>query len=269
MDQQNFYHEEKFDFLCYRHIKTCSNDLTIFDSHAHTGHELLYILEGTPSYGFEENSLSLNPGDVLITPPQLYHFLQIEPNNNYERIGLQIFPKHLNLDIHLTKVVRLSDSHKILRRLLKDFSFYYENCDEENRKEIFEIKTRELIFVLNHLLPSDESLLPFTVNTALKNILQYVNANMDKNINVSDIAKNCFLSEGHIFHLFNEKLNTSPMHYIKTKKMLLAQSLISQTDNKQGINAIAQNLGFEDYSVFYRNYVKFFGRKPSDDLQKF
>ena len=59
------------------------------------------------------------------------------------------------------------------------------------------------------------------------------------------------------------------MHYVKTKKMLLAQSLISETNNRQSINAIAQALGFDDYSVFYRNYLKFFGKKPSDDLRKY
>ena len=58
------------------------------------------------------------------------------------------------------------------------------------------------------------------------------------------------------------------MHYVKTKKMLLAQSLIQETDSKQAISVIAQDLGFDDYSVFYRNYLKFFGRKPSDDLRK-
>ena len=269
MHSNHFFYSAEFDFLSYKQAKSCSNSLTNFDSHAHGGYELLYVIEGTPTYGFEENSLLLNPGDILITPPQLYHFLQIEPNDNYERISLVFFPKQLNLSVNLEKVIRLSDNHKILRRQLKDFSFYYEHCDERDWKEIFEIKMRELIFTINHLLPSNDIFLDYTVNATLKNILQYINANIKKNINVSDISKYCFLSEGHVFHLFNEKLNTSPMHYIKTKKMLLAQSLISQLDNKQGINAIAQDLGYDDYSVFYRNYLKFFGHKPSDDLQKF
>lgn len=269
MNSTDFYHYAKFDFVSFKHVKSQSKELTNFDSHAHGGHEILYVKEGTPVYGFEENSLTLNPGDVLITPPQLYHFLQIAPNDCYERINLLLFPKQLNLEIHLEKVLLIPDSHKILQRQLKELCYYYENCQEKDLKEIFEIKTQELIFTINHLLPKDDLFLPSTVNDALKNVLQFINANLKKNITVADISKQCFLSEGHIFHLFSEKLNTTPMHYIKTKKMLLAQSLISQTDNKQAINAIAQDLGFDDYSVFYRNYLKFFQRKPSDDLQKF
>ena len=269
METTDFYYFAEYDFLSYKHTKTCSKNLTYFDSHAHGGHELLYVIEGSPFCGFEEHSISLSPGDVLITPPQLYHFLQIAPNDSYERLNLLLFPKHLNLDIQLDKVAILSDRHKLLKRQLKDFAFYYENCDGNARKEIFEIKMRELIFTINHLLPKDDVFLHATVNATLKNILQYVNENIKKNITVADISKHCFLSEGHVFHLFNEKLNTSPMRYIKTKKMLLAQSLISETDNKKAIIAIAQDLGFDDYSVFYRNYLKFFHRKPSDDLQKF
>ena len=268
MNSTTFFHFAEFDFISFKHAKSCSKDLTNFDSHAHSGYELLYILEGMPFYGFEENSLALKPGDVIITPPQQYHFLQVSPEENYERITLLVSPKQLNLEANLDKVVLLSDNHKFLQRQLKEFSYYYRHCKEEERKEIFEIKTRELIFTINHLLPSDNELPQSTVNATLKNILHYINANIKKNVTVSDISKHCFLSEGHIFHLFSDKLNTSPVHYIKTKKMLLAQSLISSSNSKHSISTIAQDLGFDDYSVFYRNYVKFFHRKPSEDLRK-
>lgn len=269
MNLTTFFHFSEYDFLTYKHAQSSSKDLTNFDSHAHSGYEILYVVAGMPTYGFEENSLPLKPGDVVITPPKQYHFLQVSPNDDYERINLLLFPSQLHLNIALDKVVLLSDNHKVLQRLLKDFSFYYKHCNDEERKEIFEIKTRELIFTINHLLPNDDVSLHPTVNATLKNILHYINANIKKNITVSDISKHCFLSEGHIFHLFSDKLNTSPMHYVKTKKMLLAQSLISATDSKQAINGIAQDLGFDDYSVFYRNYLKFFHRKPSDDLRKY
>lgn len=250
-------------------MQSHSDELTNYDAHAHSAYEILYILAGTPLYGFEENSLPLKSGDVVITPPKQYHFLQVSPNDVYERINLLIYPQQLNLDVALDKVVLLSDSHKILQRLLKDLSYYHKRCSEKEHREIFEIKTRELIFTVNHLLPKDDVTLHSTVNATLKNILHYINANIKKNVTVADISKHCFLSEGHIFHLFSDKLNTSPMHYIKTKKMLLAQSLISTADSKQAIHAIAQDLGFDDYSVFYRNYLKFFHRKPSDDLRKY
>ena len=49
------------------------------------------------------------------------------------------------------------------------------------------------------------------------------------------------------------------------KKLSIAQKLLSFGTVP---TEVAQKLGFEDYSVFYRNYVKFFNRKPSDDFKK-
>ncbi len=268
MAQTIFYDYVKFDFLLYKHSKTHSKSLTNFTSHAHAGHEILYVVEGTPTCGYEGNSIHLKPGDLLIIPPGLYHFLQVAPGDTYERINLVVFQNKFNGNVNLNKVLLLFDKHKILQRQLEELAYYYEHCNEENREEIFEIKTRELIFTINHLIPHDNNLQNSTEHTSLKGVLQYINANIRKNITVLDIANNCFLSEGHVYHLFKDKLNTTPMHYIKTKKMLLAQSLISSTNKKEAITAIAQDLGYNDYSVFYRNYVSFFQRKPSDDLQK-
>ena len=208
-------------------------------------------------------------GDIIITPSQQYHLLQALPNEDYERINLIIYPEALNLKLHLDHVVLLSDHDKTFKRILTDFASYYNLCNKEEQNEIFEIKTRELIFAINHLLPNNDAVLDPTVNETLKGILNYINANIHNNITVADISKHCFLSEGHIFHLFSEELKTSPMHYIKTKKMLLAQSLISEAKSQKAIMSIASNLGFHDYSVFYRNYLKFFNHKPSDDLHKF
>ena len=267
MNNVIFYDYAKFDFISYKHAKSNSDEITYFSSHAHAGHEILYVIEGTPTCLFEGHSIALKPGDLLIIPPLLYHVLQVAPNDQYERFSLVIFPNKFNAEIHLNKVLLLFNKHKTLQRQLEDFAYYYKNCNKEELEEIFEIKTRELIFTLNHLAPYDNNLQSSTENLPLKCILQYINSNIKNNITVSDISNNCFLSEGHIFHLFKENLNTTPMHYVKTKKMLLAQSLISATNNKDAITTIAQELGYSDYSVFYRNYVNFFKHKPSDDLK--
>ena len=268
MNQVIRYDSAIFDFISYKHSKSYSKKLTNFTSHAHAGHEILYVIEGTPTYGCEGNSISLKPGDILIIPPRLYHFLKVDPDDTYERISIVLYPNKFNTTVNLNNVLLLSNKHKLLKHQLDALDYYYDNLTEEEREEIFEIKTKELIFTINHLLPHETNLENFTEQTAIKGVLQYINSNIRNNITITDIANNCFLSEGHIFHLFKEKLNTTPMHYIKTKKMLLAQSLISATNKKEAITTIAQNLGFNDYSVFYRNYINFFSRKPSDDLQK-
>ena len=161
----------EFDFISYRHTKSRSDSLMNVFSHAHSGYEIIYLRQGSPVFGFEENTMPLKAGDILITPPQLYHFLQVPANDEYERIVFLLSPKALNLEVNLNKVLILSDEHKTLRRLIKDFAFYQENFEGEERREIFEIKTRELIFAINHLLPREDISLNSTANSTLKNIL--------------------------------------------------------------------------------------------------
>ena len=269
MNIQTFSKSFKSDYLVYSHKKTRSTDLETFAPHAHNGYEILYVLSGIISYEFEEKEVNLKAGDIIITSPAQYHSLRVYSNEDYERINLIIFPQKINMDLKLDHSVFLTNErNKTIQKILKDFASYHADCNEEERKDIFNIKARELIFALNHFLPSNQSAPTPIVDETLKAILNFVNANLKNKITVSDIANHCFISEGHIFHLFNKKFRTSPMHYIKTKKMLLAQNLISNTSNRKSITTIAFDLGFDEYSVFYRNYIKFFHHKPSDDLRE-
>ena len=49
--------------------------------------------------------------------------------------------------------------------------------------------------------------------------------------------------------------------YIRNKKIMIAYSLI-----QKGLKPtqVAENIGFLDYSTFYRTYVKVVGASPSD-----
>ena len=256
-------------YLIFHHSRTHSSSMEKFVSHAHSGYEIIYILSGEVLYGFEEKEINLKMGDIIITPPAEYHYLEVISSEDYERINLVVFPDKFHQHLNITHPILISNRNLTFKKILEDFTNYYSLCKDEQRDEIFEVKTRELIFALNHLLPSNDLTLNYNTNETLKNILDYINNNLHNKITVSDIANNCFLSEGHIFHIFNKKFKTTPMNYIKTKKMLLAQTLIFNVTNKSAITNIAKDLGFEDYSVFYRNYLKFFNKKPSDDLQKF
>jgi AraC-like DNA-binding protein len=55
-------------------------------------------------------------------------------------------------------------------------------------------------------------------------------------------------------------MKISIMDYIKQKKILLAQDLIA---NGTKPTLAAQELGFEEYSTFFRLYKKYLGCSPS------
>lgn len=67
------------------------------------------------------------------------------------------------------------------------------------------------------------------------------------------------MSEAKIQRILNEKMNTSAMKYINTKKCIQASNFI-----QQGIPAskVYSLCGYSDYTTFYRNFVHVFGHAP-------
>ena len=50
------------------------------------------------------------------------------------------------------------------------------------------------------------------------------------------------------------------MHYLRDKRLMLAQTLLG-SGNKP--TEIYEQCGFRDYATFYRAYVRYFGVNPS------
>ena len=74
------------------------------------------------------------------------------------------------------------------------------------------------------------------------------------------MAKKCFVTESYLFRLFKNELKQTPLKYITSKRLLLAERLIS---DKERPTAVYEKCGFTDYTTFYRNYRAFFGHSPS------
>ena len=238
---------------------------TSYSTHIHNGYEIIYLLGGSITYGFEGREIKLSKGDVLITPPYKYHYLNVDNNINYERINILFYPEKFGFELNLNDIVIYNDSNHIIYKILNNIKFYCDYAKEEDRGFIFELKIKELIYALVNDFSSGTKLDLVTYDKTMRNILDFINQNIYKNITVEDIAKDCFLSEGHIHHVFRKELKTSPVNYIKMKNLAVAQKLLSFGTTP---TEVSQKLGYEDYSVFYRNYVKYFNKKPSDDYKK-
>lgn len=236
-----------------------------YSTHIHNGFEVIYILGGSITYGFEGKKIKLSKGDILITPPFKYHYLKVDNNSNYERINILFYPEKFGFDLKLNDVVVYNDNTHIIYKIMNNIKFYCDYAKPDDYKFIFELKIKELIFALVNDFSSGTKLDLVTYDKTIRNILDFINENIYKNITVEDIAKDCYLSEGHIHHIFKKELKTSPVNYIKMKKLAVAQKLLSFGTAP---TEVAQKLGYEDYSVFYRNYVKYFNKKPSEDFKK-
>ena len=93
-----------------------------------------------------------------------------------------------------------------------------------------------------------------------KLLFQYIEENLDRKINIDDVAKSAGFSASHLHRLFSFAYGISVADYIRKRK--LASSLPSLLDRTKSILEIAMSCGFEYEQSFSRAFKAEFGITP-------
>ncbi|MBU2427944.1 MAG: helix-turn-helix domain-containing protein [Gammaproteobacteria bacterium] len=96
-------------------------------------------------------------------------------------------------------------------------------------------------------------------------LLEWLLANLDKDIRVQDMAEKVSVSERQLTRLCQVHLGVSPSQYLRELRLNCAKDLISSASLP--LDKIAQVTGFSSYDSFRRAFAKHFGQSPSFFLQ--
>lgn len=120
--------------------------------------------------------------------------------------------------------------------------------------------TVRLLVLLSRAL-HDRSALPLKAEKPelLDRVLAYVEENLSQHISLAEIARRFYVSESTISHTFKEKMGASFYRCVTQRRLIAAKSLILK-----GIplETVCQDVGFSDYSGFYRAFKQEFGIGP-------
>ena len=107
-----------------------------------------------------------------------------------------------------------------------------------------------------------ESHAPVKIGTdkVIQMAIQYVEQHLHEKILLESLAKQTSRSKSSFCHLFEEKMKISPKQYILQKKLALASKLIGEGTPP---TVAAMQVGYDNYSNFYRIYVKHLGTSPT------
>ena len=246
--------------------------------HHHDFYEIYFFLSGNVQYNIESRSYLLTPGDVLlISPMELHQPMFGAEQKTYERIVLWIDKQYLeNLSLPGQELHRCFDTtlrgHTNLLRpegVSRQFlQFLMEQLMAELSKDDPFRETCALTYmvqVLIHLnrlaLENRQAEQISGQETAVYNILGYINEHYQEDLTLDHLANRFFISKYHLSREFQRLVGTSVHRYIVQKRLVMAKQMLSQ-----GLPSsdVYQRCGFGDYSNFYRAFKQEYQISPKD-----
>ena len=245
-------------------------DRTHFQMHTHQNIEIYCFLKGRGVFHIEGSEYPLELGDVLIMQPAESHYIDIDCSLPYERIVLNISPDYL---------APLDPAGYLLRPFTErpggKLNLYKSSEFPGGSLALWQVMTSPLgdrhVNLLSGLLPLLNQICQLwqqrredpQPDTPAYRIIRHVNAHLEDPLSLDELCASFYLSKSQLCRLFKKATGTTLWHYITVKRLAKAQELIAGGAHPTHIYT---RCGFNDYSTFYRAYVKAYSIAPGGDI---
>ncbi len=250
--------------LFYKHEVSEDMPRDTYSMHIHNMYELIWFLDGDATHVIENRKYKLKKGDLILIRPSQYHFIQIDTPSRYERYNILFDPQAHKIEgVELipdsVEVISLG-GNRMAEDIFRKCDLYHHSCSEEIFAKLLSHLLSELFFHI-HLFQHSFANESATLSPLSSKALHYINENLCTIADMKEIAEHLFVSESYLFRLFKKEMHQTPKKYIREKRLLMAQKMISSGEKP---TVVSEKCGFSDYTTFYRNYTAYFGHSPSE-----
>ncbi len=249
-----------------------------FSFHYHDFHKVLIFLGGNVSYTIEGRQYELEPYDIILVRAGKIHRPVIHDESSYERIIAYIsdsfFDNYRDRDTDLSECFDLGDDrHSDLIRLknisasplfgcINSLSAAFDNKDYAAQL-LRKVRFIEFMILLDRSVMNEEMI--FTEasvqNRTVQKILDYINMNLNDDINIDSISGELYLNRSYVMHLFKKTTGCTIGNYITGKRLFQAKKLIC---DGMPVTEACYRSGFKNYSDFYHAFRKKYEFLPKD-----
>lgn len=273
-DQKKGYLEEDFKIFHIRDKKNIE-----FEYHHHDFNKIVILVEGNLTYHVEGRTYKLKPWDILFVNKDEIHKPVIDPTKYYERIVIWLKPNFSdkysidnNTDLLTCFNISINNKHNLLRLTnnslnnLKNLLQQLLNSLNDNKFGNNLLKTSiflQFIIFINRMTienAGDISNQDITFDTTIQNVIDYINNNLQEDLNIDNIASTFFISKYYLMRKFKNETGSTIHNYILQKRLIMAKGLILQGYPLGDISTLC---GFNDYSSFVRSFKKVYLVPPS------
>ena len=228
----------------------------------HSYNEILYYIGGDTTFLSERFSENLQAQTLIIIPRGEYHNFRVNDQDAYKRLVINFD----NITGFEELVKKAMEKIRIIRNPGNDIKRTLDKiCTLTTDNRIFAEAALygtflELLYEILINVESVEETGGRTNSKFISGALDYTHKHFTKNITAADLAEYMGVSESTFLNRFKEALGISFHRYITEKRMVYGRSLI---ESGRMPTRVFAECGYEDYSSFYKAYVKMFKSAPS------
>lgn len=245
--------------------------------HYHNSYEIYLFLKGDADYYIEMSCYHLKRGDILaIRPDEMHRVYCKNMNDTYER---------LFMNIQAPVLKKLSNESADLQDCFCKRPFGKDNMRHLGEGEIHELitlthkihdiansdaygselllyaYTTEFLVTINQsFADSSNKIHRSNVMTPLiSDAMSFIENHLSEDITLTMLSEHLYHNPSYLSRTFHEVTGLTLQQYITSKRIALAKYYISE---KKSLLETSCLCGFNDYSSFYRAFVKTEGRSP-------
>ncbi len=259
--------EVKYHHVCYNY----KNQLQI-QPHTHDTLELIFLKKGDITYDIDEKSYKLKDNSLIITKPHKIHSILVNNSCDYDRyvflFDRNIVPPDVYDSLPDGIDVLIFQSPQRMIRLYEKLDYYYDFFEGNQYKRLLMHVIEEVfcnISILLQVHPEAAVYSLYKVNDMLAEAIRYIEGHVTKEFTLDEMSRELHISKSYLHKLFSQNLNVTPKKYLVSRRLALAQMDLL---DKQKPTEVCLKYGYKDYSTFYREYRKYFGVAPSQEVER-
>lgn len=242
--------------------------------HTHDFYEIYVYLSGSVKLFIEGDIYNIKRGDIIVIPPYTVHqLLPVSPeqmDQEYDRIYLYVTPACLatfqfNEHSVLPPLERASQEKRYhfhiadsmdFERIFDSMMAIYQNSKTEfygkellNRAHILQ----SMALLNKHILSDMGPRKTTYINPLIDDVLSYINEHYMEPMSLESIASHFYINKYTLTKLFKKQTDRTLHNYILLKRISIAKQKMAEGRSP---SAIYDEVGFKDYSTFYRAFQK-------------
>lgn len=276
-----------FDFPLAVHKNDLKkNVLGFVNWHWHYEFQLTYVVRGTISVFFNQQTIDLHEGQGIYINPEVLHMIRDRYDSDAMFISLDVSPKLLTsfpnsafersyvkpvfcssaadaviLDPGVFWQKKILDEAMRIEQDYKSRSFGWELAVSSSLYAIW----KELVCHLQESLAEHDAPAAdgarMRRNQRIKEILSYIREHFTEKITLDEIAKHLHLSTNECCRFFKKNMNCTLFEYITEYRLSKSMELLEHTDLP--VSQIAYESGFGSSSYFIEKFRKNVGMTPA------